>query len=277
MSKDTTSRPSTEELTPSAPAVFLPCSDCRAPMQKHYYALDSRPICARCRMGYDKRIAYGRGPGSLGRMLVMGGGAALAGAAVMGVVGFWMGFLRLLCATGVAYFVAKAINKATGDYYMRRNQVVAVALVWFSISLAALVPILIETARYEPEAPAAAVAAPVDPNAATADSLGIADLEEAEEALREARVPERPQSLEEQKAAQLRSGGIGKAILIAFVLFLTLPIVSAFGLWGLQAAAISLVALGVALFKAWNWTSDGVSYQVSGPHRVGTGPIPTTW
>ena len=60
-------------------------------MRNHYFALDTRPVCPKCRMGYDKRIQYGRGPGSLVRILTWGGGAALAGALLLGIVGFWMG------------------------------------------------------------------------------------------------------------------------------------------------------------------------------------------
>lgn len=270
MSQDTTSRPSTEET--ARPAAFLPCSDCRSPMRSHYFALDTRPVCPKCRMGYEKRIVYGTGPGSLGRMLLWGGGVALAGAVVLGVFGFMLGILRLLLSSGVAYFVAKAINKATGDYYQRRNQVVAVLLVWFAVSTAAIVPIVVAAVRAKPAAAAPAV--PVDSATTAAADEDGADLEAA---LREQQVPPAPQSMEDRKAAELRSGGVAKAVLILVVLFLTLPLISAFGIGGVYAAGMSLLALGFALVRAWQWTSDGVSYQLSGPHRVGTGPVPNTF
>src|SRR5215208_2275186 len=88
MSQDTTRRATPDSSISTA---FLPCSDCRAPMRTHYFALDTRPVCPKCRAGYEKRIAYGRGPGSLARILLWGGGAALAGAIVLGLLGSWVG------------------------------------------------------------------------------------------------------------------------------------------------------------------------------------------
>ena len=274
MSRDTTDRPATEEL--SRPTAFLPCSDCRAPMRTHYFALDTRPVCPKCRAGYEKRISYGRGPGSFARMLLWGGGAALAGALALGVIGSFVGFLRVLCAILVAYPVAKVLNKATGDYYTRRKQVLAVVLVWSAISLASIVPIVYAAARMK--AAPAAVATAADSAQARADSIEADDAADLERTLQDDVAPQpAPRSMEEAKAAELRSGGIMKAIFVAFVLFLILPIVSAFGAAGIQAGAVALLGLGAALFKVWGWTSDGVSYRVTGPYRVGTGPIPTTW
>jgi len=246
-------------------------------MRNHYFALDTRPVCPKCRMGYDKRIQYGRGPGSLVRILTWGGGAALAGALLLGIVGFWMGFLRVLCSIAVAWLVAKAINKATGDYYMRRNQIAAVALVWFSVSIAALVPIAIEMARYEPEVQAPAT--PADSLAVAAEAQEEADVDDLAASLESepAPTPTRSQSMEQEKAAQLRSGGFLKGLFALVVLFLTLPIISAFGMWGVQAAGVALLGLGFALYRAWAWTSDGVSYELTGPHRIGTGPVSTTF
>ena len=272
MSYDTTKR--TPPDAGFAPA-FLPCSDCRAPMRNHYFALDQRPVCPKCRAGYERQIRYGTGAGSLGRMLLWGGGTALAGALVLGIVGNWVGFLRVLCALAVAYPVAKVLNKATGDFYTRRKQVIAVVLVWSAISLASLVPIVIQASRLSAEA--ARPATPAEAALAIEDSLAESDLEDLERTLSEDAAPRPVVSLEERKAAELRSGGFLKGLAVAFVLFLILPIVSAFGVAGPQAAAVALLGLGFALYKVWDWTSDGVSYRISGPHRVGSGPIATTW
>lgn len=271
MNQDTARRTTPDSTTSTA---FLPCSDCRAPMRTHYFALDTRPVCPKCRAGYEKRIAYGRGPGSLARILLWGGGAALAGAIVLGLLGSFVGFLRVLCALAVAYPVAKAINKATGDYYMRRNQVIAVVLVWSAISFASLVPILIATARAKPEIQAPAT--PAD-SVESSDLNALDSLEAAEAEQRAATTGSTSTTMEQRKGAELRSAGVAKGVLLALVLFLTLPLVSAFGVAGPQAAAVALLGLGYALFKVWGWTSDGVSYRVTGPYRVGTGPIATTW
>lgn len=273
MSQDATDRSSSGEETYRPPA-FLPCSDCRQPMRNHYFALDTRPVCGKCRAPYEKRIAYARGPGSLARVLFYGGGAALLGAIVMGFVGF-----ALILSAPLAWIVAKAINKATGDYFLRRNAIIAVVLVYAAIGTSVVVPVVFDAMR-TPAAeasPAAAAADEAAPPAVDEDGEPIADAPEdilADEPVAE--VATTPDEIERQKAAQLREGGIVAGVITVVVLFFTLPLIVALS-YGIAGAGIALLAFGFAMHRAWVMTNDGVSYELSGPFRVGTGPIPTTW
>ena len=282
MSKDTTSRPSTEDFTPpAAPAAFLPCSDCRAPMQKHYYALDTRPVCPKCRAGYQKRVDYARGPGSLARVFRMAGGTALAGVAALSVIGWAVPVFRVIPAVALAWFIAKAINKASGDYYLRRNQVVGAILLYLAIGLAGSIPATVaaftgptiaerearEVTEEETEAALEAFAS---------DESSTEEAAKAEETIKKSMREPRPESLNDSAGGQLQRAGIIAGVFVFVLLTLAMPFLSIFGA-GLYAAGFSLFALIGAFWKLREWTSDGVTYEVSGPFRVGTGPISTTW
>jgi hypothetical protein len=281
MSKDITSRPSTEDLTPPAPAAFLPCSDCRAPMQKHYYALDTRPVCPKCRTGYQKRVDYAKGPGSLARVFRMAGGTALAGVAALSAIGWAVPVFRVIPAVGLAWFIAKAVNKASGDYFLRRNQVVGAILLYLAIGLAGSIPATINAfsgpSRAEREAKIITVEEAEDALEALASHESTTEeAEKAEETIKKATREQRPESLNESAGGQLQRAGIVAGVLVFVIITLAMPFLSIFGA-GLYGAGFALFALGGAFWKFKEWTSDGVSYDVSGPFRVGTGPIPTTW
>src|SRR5215510_5635004 len=93
----------------------LPCSDCKEVMRGVYFALDGRPVCAKCRVPYQEKVAFGTGPAAMRRAVLYGAGAAAIGAIALGVVVLGFGFGRIPMAIGIAYLVAKAIGKATGD------------------------------------------------------------------------------------------------------------------------------------------------------------------
>jgi hypothetical protein len=58
-------------------------------------------------------------------------------------------------------------------------------------------------------------------------------------------------------------------------LLFILPILSSFS-YGIYAGVISIFALGFGLKKAWELTALVTDYDLSGPFRVGEGPIPPT-
>lgn len=278
MSQDTTSRSQSEE--PARPAPFVPCSDCRAPMTKHYYALDTRPVCPKCRAEYQRRIDFGKGKGSLARVIKGAGGVALLGALALGVVGWGAPILRVLAAVAVAWFLGKAVRKASGDYFMRRNQTVAYVLLWLSVGLAGAIPATWYAVSPGASARAAAEITPAQVEKAM-ETIASGDatpdeVQAAETVVRKANRPKLAPSLNESLGSQLREQGLVGGFFGIFVIMVTSPVSAIFSA-GLYAAGVGLFMLGLAFYKLHEWTSDGVSYDVTGPFRVGSGPIPTTW
>jgi len=265
---------------PAAAAPFIWCSDCRAPQRTHYYALnDERPLCGRCKPTYVAKIARGTGAKSTGRAALYGLGAALAGAALVAAVVLTIRFGRAFCAIAIAYMIAKAVNAATGDYFRRRYQVLAVALTYFAVGLGSLAPVamayanLDDTPRSAAAAPATQASARAASDAApTEDPFGDLDAPGAEQEAARARVAP---GADDQAAERLVSAGPLAMVAGVVVLLLTLPLLTLFA-FGIHGAVVSVFALVFAMRKAWQLTGSGVTFGITGPHRVGTGPIPTT-
>jgi hypothetical protein len=85
-----------------------------------------------------------------------------------------------------------------------------------------------------------------------------------------------PVSSEGSRSAQPAAAtpGNGNGSGLAVVLFLFAPVVGMMQ-FGLMASVIGVMALGYALYQAWNQTDgQGMLLELSGPFRVGKGPIP---
>jgi hypothetical protein len=85
-----------------------------------------------------------------------------------------------------------------------------------------------------------------------------------------------PVSGEGSRSAQLpaAASGNGTGPGLAFVLLLFSPV---FGMmqFGMMASAMGIMALSYALYQAWKQTDgEGLVLDLSGPFRVGKGPIP---
>ena len=272
---------------------FVWCSDCRSAIRTHYFALDTRPLCGKCRVGYSQAIDFARGSAGLRRALTVGGGAALACAAGLGIILMILPVFRIFLAIGIGHVVGKAINKATGDYTMRRYQVMAALLTYFAIGLGSLVPVVKEALstptaaevrageldarlRADEEALAAEEAA-ADDEEEEGESYPGENFEEIEQDLRDARAAQLrpPVTAEESSAQSLRAAGFVKGIFFMLFLLLVLPLLSLFA-FGLYGTAIGILAFGYGIYKAWDMTGSGHTYQIFGPYRVGTGPIPVT-
>ena len=278
MTQDTTRRATPDAALSTA---FLPCSDCRAPMRNHYYALDTRPVCPKCRAGYKARVDFAKGPGSLARLIRMAGGTALLGVVALCVLGWAVPVLRIIPAVGLAWFMAKAVNKASGDYYLKRNQVIGAIFMYLAMGLSGSIPATINAftgpSRVERESREVTEEETDEAiDAIMSDESSTEQTAAAEAQLKRARAPQRPEGLNESAGGQLQKAGVLAGVFVFLGLTLAMPFLSIFGA-GLYAAGFSLFALGYAFWKFREWTSDGVSYDVTGPFRVGTGPISTTW
>ena len=270
------------------PGAFLPCSDCRTPMRTYYYALETRPLCPKCKVPYAAQIARGSGPGSMTRVLLYGGGAALGCALLLGVGVLAFGYLRAIAAIGVGYGVGRAVNYASGSFYDTRFRVIAALFTYAALGLGSMAPVFKAMATVPDAAVAAALAdaeaaaADGDPDDAddpyadmTLDEIATEMEEEREgrmEAAREGTLRDREDAA---AAAELRAKGFLGMIGTLLVLFVTLPLLANFA-YGLYAGAFGALAMGYGVYKAWTITGNTVGVLISGPFRIGTGPIPDT-
>jgi hypothetical protein len=202
---------------------------------------------------------------------------------------------RIIASIGVAYLVAKAIGKATANYGGRRYQVLAVSLTYLALGLAMLMPVIVAARRLEKvTAPAKreARSGPAGEQAAFRDeiaNLASQPREGEDPADVAARVDsiaraDSIQRLEKTRAnliandgnmamAGKLAGGVGAVIIGTIELILLLPIIGSFLSYGPYAAAMSIIALVFALRKAWQLTELVTDYELTGPFRVGEGPI----
>jgi hypothetical protein len=73
-------------------------------------------------------------------------------------------------------------------------------------------------------------------------------------------------------AAERLAGGAGAMVTGAFALLFILPIMSSFS-YGLYAGVFSILGLAFAMKRAWQMTDLVTDYQLTGPYKVGEGPI----
>jgi hypothetical protein len=280
-----------------APA--MPCSECKSILRTMYYSLDERPLCTRCMQGYRKRIERGTGSGAMGRAVLYGTGAAFAGMVGVSLLLTFVGAFRIIASIGVAFMVAKAIGNATGHYGGRRYQILAVSLTYLALGLAMLTPVFRaaremsrvtapprSAARFGPAGEQAELRDELNSQAAVADADPDAPPEDPEVIAARADSIARADSLErlEQTRANLRArdgnfaaaeklaGGARAMIVGAIGLIVVLPILSSFT-YGLYAGVLSIFGLVFALRKAWQLTEIVTDYELTGPFRVGEGPI----
>ena len=260
-------------------------------MRTYYYALETRPLCQKCKIPYAAQIKRGSGPGSLTRVLLQGGGAALGCAILLGAGVLVFGYLRVFAAVAVGYAVGRAVNHASGSFYDTRFRLIAACFTYIAIGLGSLSPV-IKAVIEAPDVPVAVMsteddgtsaAGSDDDDAADADPYADMDLDEIatkmeadREAAQEAARNGTTGDAEEAAAAQeLKAKGTLGFLGSMLLLLVTLPLLANFA-YGLYAGAFGALAMGYGVYKAWVITGNTVGVLLSGPHRVGTGPVPQT-
>jgi hypothetical protein len=153
---------------------------------------------------------------------------------------------------------------ATVDGYGgRRYQYLAVGLTYLAISIGSLIPAV--KRAYDDAKRQAAVAAAIEEHDIRTLATQQRQLNEEFEALGIGPL--------EDDVQQQKDAGIGNVVVAFFVL----PILAMFE-YGLYVAAVGLLALGFALYKAWDLTDgQGLDLELRGPFRVGSGPIAATF
>lgn len=226
-------------------------------MRTQYFALNERPICAKCRPQFAKLIERGVGAAAMRRAVTQGLLTTLLGAAALAAGVIIFPFLRLPIVVGIGWLMGKRIMATVDGYGGRRYQYLAVGLTYLAILLGSLVP-AIKRANDDAKRRAAIEAAQIRTLATQTQQIN----EELEtlgiEPIRSEPEPEQ---------------GIGKSVFA----FLILPMLAMFE-FGLYVAGVGLLALGFALYKAWDLTDgQGLDLVLKGPFRVGSGPITATF
>ena len=263
----------------------IQCSDCRNVSRTAYYALNERPVCARCKPQYAERIARAKGAGAMARTVVQGILAALGGALLTALGISIFGMIRILCSIGVGFLIGSAIKHANGGWPGRKYQVLAVALTYFSLGLGSIMPTLLSlrTARREYQRTvadsvaatraraAADSAAAGDPNNASAGPTDqLAAIAESMEAARFRKPVHKSDGMQNaEKLARVSFFGMLNSVVIMMI---TLPILANLQ-YGIYAAGIGLLGFGFGMKKAWDLTEGAMELTLSGPHKVGEGPI----
>ena len=228
-------------LRPARDVPVLWCTECHAAMRTYYYALNgARALCADCKQPFEDRVARGTGPEALSRALLWGAGAAAGAALLLGGALVFFGFLQLFAAIAIGWLVARVIGRATANYGGRQYQWTAVLLTYIALGAAFLVPVVRDTI-------ALAQAQDMSTSLPEAAQTGLASSPFGE------------------------TGPLG-AVVNALLLMVTLPLVAPFA-YGVQGAAIAYIALAFAVKKVWDMTSCPVELNLTGPFRVGRGPI----
>jgi hypothetical protein len=224
---------------PDVPVLW--CAECHLALRTCYYALNGeRALCADCKQPFEDKVALGTGPEALSRALLWGTGAAAGAALLLGGALVFFGFLQLFAAIAIGWFVARVIGRATANYGGRQYQWIAVLLTYAALGAAFLVPVV-------------------------RDTIALAQAQDAATSL--------PEATQEALASSPfgETGPLG-AVVNALLLMLTLPLVAPFA-YGISGAAVAYIALAVAVRKVWDMTSCPQELNLTGPFRVGRGPI----
>ncbi len=257
----------------AAPAIE--CSACNASIKTYYYHVDGLTVCAKCKQTAERSGAAQRGGGALIKAFLLGGVAAVLGAAiyygVIAITNFEIGLVAIL----IGFMVGFGVRMGAAGGGGRRYQVMALVLTYFAVGLA-----------YTPLAFKGAM----DARTPSADSLSAVDSIEADsiDAVLAAEAAEEDSAdvalagdTDSDSAAAKPTGaikiGLGRALLGAgmiavggFLMVFALPVIAVLG--SLPSGLISAFIIGLGMHQAWKMTA-GHNVSITGPYKVG-GDVP---
>jgi hypothetical protein len=257
-------------------ALYMSCSECRAPMREKYFSLNERPLCAKCCPKYARRIKRTDGAGAIWRVGLQGTLVALVGAVALVVVITLFPPARIFLLIPIGYYIGKRMMGSLDGYSTRRYQYLAVTLTYLCFLIGFTIPAVREQRdavtrnaenRVKMQGTMATQADAINEELA---ALNASRGESADPLAGE------ESRLEEQAATQRKAAAedIGPGPGLALVLLLFSPFLAMMQ-FGMMASAMGVLALGYALYQAWKQTDgQGMLLELSGPFRVGQGPIP---
>ncbi len=111
------------------------CAMCKKPVGAEYWQWTGRVTCAGCVANLRQLEAHALSPVTFGRAVLVGTAAALGCGAAYAIFVAVLHFQFALVTIGIAYVVATAIRKQTGNISGRSYQVLAMALTYLGGSM----------------------------------------------------------------------------------------------------------------------------------------------
>jgi hypothetical protein len=242
-------------------------------MREKYFSMNERPICAKCCPPYARRIRRTDGPGAIWRVGLQGALVALAGVVALIVVIKVFPPARVLVVVPIGYYIGKRMMSSLEGYSTRRYQYLAVTLTYLCFLLGFTIPVIgaEEAARARRAENRAKMRGTMATESdALHEELVALNARHGSSADRPSRESEQQSAAAPRKPAEDIGPGLGLAL--AMLLFSPVLAMMQFGM---TASAMGVMALGYALYQAWNQTDgQGMVLELSGPFRVGQGPIP---
>jgi hypothetical protein len=253
------------------PALYMSCSECRAPMRVKYFSLNERPLFAKCCPRYARRIKRTDGAGAIWRVGLQGAIVALVGVVALVVVITLFPPARIFLLIPIGYYIGKRMMSSLDGYSTRRYQYLAVTLTYLCFLIGFTIPAI--GAEQEARNRRAENRVKMKGTMATQTDA----IREEVAALNAGRGESTdPLSVEGSTAAQTKAAEapIGPGPGLALVLLLFSPFFAMMQ-FGMMASAMGVMALVYAMYQAWKQTDgQGMALDLSGPFRVGQGPIP---
>jgi len=257
-------------------ALYMSCSECHAPMREKYFSMNERPICAKCCPKFARRIKRTDGAGAIWRVGLQGALVALVGAVALVVVITLFPPARIFLLIPIGYYIGKRMMGSLDGYSTRRYQYLAVGLTYLCFLIGFTIPAVRE--QREAITRNAVNRVKMQGTMATQTDAIREELAALNAGRGESADPpsDEDSRLAEQAAAQKKAAEdpIGPGPGLALVLLLFSPFLAMMQ-FGMMASAMGVLALGYALYQAWKQTDgQGMLLALSGPFRVGQGPIP---
>ena len=134
---------------PSAAATDRSCTGCKRPIEGEYHMANMHVVCTPCR-GALEAEPQGTRMGRLGRALLFGAGAAVAGSLVYVVVAVATGYQIGLIAILVGWMVGRAVSAGSNHRGGWLYQVIAIGFTYLAICTS-YVPQIVASWRQSPE------------------------------------------------------------------------------------------------------------------------------
>jgi len=254
-----------EQAAPS-----IECSACNSAIKTYYYHVDGATVCAKCKQVAERAGQSQKGGGALIKAFLLGGLAAVIGAAiyygVIAITNFEIGLVAIL----IGFMVGFGVRLGAAGGGGRRYQVMALVLTYFAVGLA-----------YTPLAFKGAM----DARGSGADSMAVADSLSADSADADALAEE---AAEEDSAEVALAGdadssaaaplsvkkigvgtallGLGVIVLGGFLMVFALPVIAVLG--SMPSGLISAFIIGLGMHQAWKMTAGHI-VSITGPYKVG--------
>lgn len=224
------------------------CGVCGEPLRGHYFDINGKMACERCRYDVEAELSQAGGAGGFFKAAFAGLGVAAAGSALYYAVREGTGYEFGLISILVGYAVGQAVrwgSRAKGGWVY---QSLAIFLTYMAI-VSTYVPIVFQEIGKQAKREKAAAAAPAQPGGASpavAKASTTAPVQEEEIGL----------------------GDAAMAFGALFLFIMAIPFLAGFE----NIIGLAIIAFG--LYEAWKLNRRTV-LSISGPFQLGASPVPS--